>query len=228
MGRMMPPQQPIQKTSSPTPASNGKQHHPRAYERPCAIALLTQINSHYGNKPLDETQVDNFINEIDHTVKADEARQAIIEFFKTHSSRDAWIVPYDINQMVRRQRLSQVPSPAEISRMLDGYGITDANTAWGFRRGLTYAISKGASPERAIEYARKHCDDVKTISNTPDQYPQLTADGNIGNKDGVTSFSALLKDFRSSLEKPDVQANPTPTENNTTIHNTDKKKETRQ
>lgn len=130
--------------------------------------------------------------------------------------------------MVRRQRLSQVPSPAEISRMLDGYGITDANTAWGFRRGLTYAISKGASPERAIEYARKHCDDVKTISNTPDQYPQLTADENIGNKDGVTSFSALLKDFRSGLANPNAQANPTPTENNTTIHNTDKKKETRQ
>lgn len=98
--------------------------------------------------------------------------------------------------MVRHQRLSQVPSPAEISRMLDADGITDANTAWGFRRGLTYAISKGASLERAIEYARKHCDDVKTISNTPDQYPQLTADENIGNKDGVTSFSALLKNFR--------------------------------
>lgn len=226
MGRMMPPQQPIQKTSSPAPASNGKQHHPRAYERPCAIALLTQINSHYGNKPLDETQVDNFINEIDHTVKADEARQAIIEFFKTHSSRDAWIVPYDINQMVRRQRLSQVPSPAEISRMLDADGITDANTAWGFRRGLTYAISKGASLERAIEYARKHCDDMKTISNTPDQYPQLTADENIGNKDGVTSFSALLKDFRDW--KTAVLPPPSLPKNNTTIHNTDKKKETRQ
>lgn len=227
MGRMMNPQQPIQKTSSPAHAPNGKQHHPRAYERPCAIALLTQINSHYGNKPLDETQVDNFINEIDHTVKADEARQAIIEFFRTHSSRDAWIVPYDINQMVRRQRLSQVPSPAEISRMLDADGITDANTAWGFRRGLTYAISKGASPERAIEYARKHCDDVKTISNTPDQYPQLTADENIGNKDGVTSFSALLKDFRLGLEDRRITTS-FPTENNTTIHNTDKKKETRQ
>ena len=221
--------QPAQGTLTTTVApSNGKQHYPRAYERPCAIALLTQINSHYGNKPLDETQVDNFINEIDHTIKAEEARQAIIDFFKTHSSRDAWIAPYDINRMVRKQRLTRVPSTAEISRMLDGYGITDANTAWGFRRGLTYAISKGASPERAIEYAKRHCDDVKTISNTPDQYPQLTAGDNVGKEDGVTSFSALLKDFRSGLEQPSTQANPIPAENNPLIQKTDKKEETKQ
>ena len=146
---MMTAQAPTQGTLTTAQASNGKQHYPRAFERPCAIALLTQINSHYGNKPLDDAQVDNFVNEIDHTIKADEARQAIIEFFQTHSSREAWIAPYDINQMVRRKRLSRVPSNAEISRMLDGYGITDANTAWGFRRGLTYAISKGA-PQTSI------------------------------------------------------------------------------
>lgn len=225
---MMTAQAPTQGTLTTAQAGNGKQHYPRAYERPCAIALLTQINSHYGNKPLDDAQVDNFVNEIDHTIKADEARQAIIEFFQTHSSREAWIAPYDINQMVRRKRLSRVPSNAEISRMLDGYGITDANTAWGFRRGLTYAISKGASPERAIEYAKRHCDDVKTISNTPDQYPQLTAGDNVGKEDGVTSFSALLKDFRSGLERTSTQANPVPTENKPTIQKTDKKEETKQ
>jgi len=224
---MMTAQAPTQGTLTTAQASNGKQHYPRAFERPCAIALLTQINSHYGNKPLDDAQVDNFVNEIDHTIKADEARQAIIEFFQTHSSREAWIAPYDINQMVRRKRLSRVPSNAEISRMLDGYGITDANTAWGFRRGLTYAISKGASPERAIEYAKRHCDDVKTISNTPDQYPQLTAGDNVGKEDGVTSFSALLKDFRSGLERPSTQANPIPAENNP-IQKTDKKEENKQ
>lgn len=224
---MMTAQAPTQGTLTTAPVGNGKQHYPRAFERPCAIALLTQINSHYGNKPLDDVQVDNFVNEIDHTIKADEARQAIIEFFQTHSSREAWIAPYDINQMVRRKRLSRVPSNAEISRMLDGYGITDANTAWGFRRGLTYAISKGASPERAIEYAKRHCDDVKTISNTQtsihSSQPVTT-----GKEDGVTSFSALLKDFRSGLERTSTQANPVPTENKPTIQKTDKKEETKQ
>lgn len=205
--------QPMQGTLTATVApSNGKQHYPRAYERPCAIALLTQINSHYGNKPLDETQVDNFINEIDHTIKAEEARQAIIDFFKTHSPREAWIAPYDINRMVRKQRLSRVPSTAEISRMMDKYGVTDANTAWGFRRGLTYALSQGATRERAIEYARKHCEDVKTISNTPDQYPQLTTGENVGGEDGLTSFSTLMKDFRKDLDQPSTQADQTPSE----------------
>lgn len=213
---MMTAQAPTQGTLTTAQAGNGKQHYPRAFERPCAIALLTQINSHYGNKPLDDVQVDNFSQEIDHTIKADEARQAIIEFFKTHSSRDAWITPYDINRMVRRQRLSQVPSPAEISRMLDGYGVTDANTAWGFRRGLTYALARGASPAQAVEYAKQHCDDVKTISNTPERYPQLTDHGHDGEEEGVTSFSALLGTLRAELGEPETQ----------TI-NTDNRKETR-
>jgi len=217
MGRLMTTPQPMQGTLTTTVASSsGKQHYPRAYERPCAIALLTQINSHYGNKPLDETQVDNFINEIDHTIKAEEARQAIIDFFKTHSSGDAWIAPYDINRMVRKQRLSRVPSPAEIDRMLDGYGVTDANAAWGFRRGLTYALSQGATQERAIEYAKKHCEDVKTISNTPDQYPQLTTRENVGGEDGLASFSTLMKDFRKGLGQPPTQADQTPNETQST------------
>lgn len=209
-------------------ATNGQNRHPRAYERPCAIALLTQINSHYGNKPLDDVQIDNFINEIDHTIKADEARQAVIEFFRTHSSRDSWLTPYDINRMVRRQRLSCVPSTAEISRMLDGYGITDAATAWGFRRGLTFAISQGASREQAISYARKHCDDVKTISNTPSRYPRHHMDMNANGADGVSSFASLLKGFREGLEQASVRTVPArPGDNpNITVQNPERKEET--
>lgn len=188
-----------------------QQHYPRAYERPCAIALLTQINSHYGNKPLDDVQVDNFINEIDHTIKAEEARRVIVEFFRTHSTRDTWLSTYDINQMVRKQRLSRVPSPAEISRMMDGYGITDAKTEWGFRRGLTYALANGASNERALEYAKKHCDDIKTISNSPDQYPQLTSKPTGDEQvEGVTSFATLLEGFKEKLsDNPPAPDNPT-------------------
>lgn len=195
-------------TLAPAQAANSQRRHPRAYERPCAIALLTQINGHYGNKPLDDVQIDNFINEIDHTIKADEARQVIIEFFRTHSPRDAWISPYDINRMVRRQRLSRVPSTAEISRMLDRDGITDAGTAWGFRRGLTFAISRGASRETAVDYARRHCDDTKTISNSPSRYPRLTSGSNEGDGDGMSSFSTLMRGFRKGLEQSSAPSEP--------------------
>lgn len=182
-------------------------HYPRAYERPNAIALLTQINAHYSNRPVDEMQVMNFIAEIDHTVKLDEAQRAIIAFFKTHSTRDAWISVYDINLMVKKERMSRLPTTAEFSTLTLSLGITDAETAWGFRRAVTYAIGKGATREKAIEYARTHCHDVRMLPPAPATTENDTAI-EAGHAEGITSFAAILRTsppVQGIKTKPDTQ-----------------------
>lgn len=191
-------------------------HYPRAYERPNAIALLTQINAHYSNRPVDEMQVMNFIAEIDRTVKLDEAQRAIVGFFRTHSTRDAWISVYDINRMVRSERMSRLPTAAEFSALTLSLGITDAETAWGFRRAVTYAIGKGATREKAIEYARNHCHDVRMLPPATSEAKAMTATES-GHVDGVTSFAAILREtppIQGIQNKPDTH--PTASKEKTT------------
>ncbi|NEG95990.1 hypothetical protein CS006_10495 [Bifidobacterium primatium] len=112
-----------------------------------AAALLSLRNAHHGNAMWDDVQLDAWHSELNPTLTAGEAREALRRFYAAdHEGR--WCGPGDINAIARIMRRDAKPTEAQINRECENRRLTGVQ-AWAYRRQRML----GENPEKAAKNA---------------------------------------------------------------------------
>ena len=107
-----------------------------------AAALLSIVNSHHGNAPWTDIQLESFYSELLPSMTVGEAREAVRRFYA--STPGGWCGSGHINAIVKRMRGESKPSEAQVEREAERLGLTGWD-AWRYRRERML----GATPDRA-------------------------------------------------------------------------------
>lgn len=97
-----------------------------------AAAILSIVNSHHGNMPWTDVQLDSFHRELMPSMTQREALEAVKRFY-TGNDKGRWCGSGDINAIVRRLRAEHRPSEAQIGRECEARGL-EGDAAWLYRR----------------------------------------------------------------------------------------------
>lgn len=112
-----------------------------------AALVYAKIMTHHGNAPFEDTDVQQFWRELDDAVNANDAWDAVEEFYGSHPGTD-WMRSGDVNILTKRMRAKRVPENAEIERLMDRAGI-DSDHATAYRRKLVHDTGQGVPLDQA-------------------------------------------------------------------------------
>lgn len=115
-----------------------------------AAALLSIINSHHGNAPWTDIQLESFWSELMPSMMVAEAREAVRRFYS--STPGGWCGSGHINAIVKRMRNESKPSEAQIGRETERLGLTGMD-AWRYRRERMGGMSQRKAYELAASDA---------------------------------------------------------------------------
>lgn len=114
-----------------------------------AAIILTKINLHHGNMPIDEFAVATFQEEINPTATFEECREAVREFYANNSD-DKWLTAGKINAIIAQRRAKNKPSEAQIDderyQMEQNMGrLLSVGEFWWYRRARRSGLSRRES-----------------------------------------------------------------------------------
>lgn len=122
-----------------------------------AAAILTKINLHHGNMPIDDFALATFLEEIDPHVTVDECMEAVRSYYAQNAG-DKWLTAGKINAMVRAKRDALRPSDWQVqeeARQLEEVlgRVLTPDEFWWFRRARRGLLSLERSARAALEPA---------------------------------------------------------------------------
>ena len=82
-----------------------------------AVKILTKINIHHGNMPIDPFAVETFLEEIEPTATYQECLAAVREHY-ANDATGKWVTSGMINAIIKQHRRANMPSEAQLQEEL--------------------------------------------------------------------------------------------------------------